>query len=103
MGGGGGGGGANNVITVFTCCTHLLLGDVLITWVRTYKQTALKHILLLNRYRKEHSGRVHANFIMHDAYSQGALVLAVFLQDGVPVLVGKGRLYHSEGHLTTSE
>ena len=40
---------------------------------------------------------------MHDAYSQGALVLAVFLQDGVPVLVGKGRLYHSEGHLTTSE
>ena len=26
------------------------------------------------------------------AYSQGAFVLAAFVQDGVPVLVGKGRL-----------
>ena len=27
------------------------------------------------------------------AYSQGVLVLAVFVQDGVPVLVGEGCLY----------
>ena len=27
------------------------------------------------------------------AYSQGVLVLALFMQDGVPALVGEGRLY----------
>ena len=33
-----------------------------------------------------------ANFKGMCLYSQGALVLAVFVQDGVPALVGKGHL-----------
>ena len=32
-------------------------------------------------------------FQRHAPYSQGVLVLAVFVQDGVPALVGEGRLY----------
>ena len=35
----------------------------------------------------------HTHLLGRCAYSQGVLVLAVFVQDGVPVLVGEGCLY----------
>ena len=40
--------------------------------------------------------------MLFEGMRQGALVLAVFVQDGVPVLIGEGCLYISEVCLTTS-